>query len=162
MSIRTKGHNMSSGRIKGHNISRIRYKGQDIYKDSEPFYWIKNGSVQSGFPSTYSISKSPSQVWTKNLLTNFYCSCGSLGSTGYLSGSTSKVETKGNKYMSITVTFDIAHGGGSFSINGTTITTAGTHIIDVSNVDSVSISASLWSYAYSATGSAITNIYFYS
>ena len=159
--IRAKGHDMCAGRIRGHDISRIRCKGQDVWKKSEPFYWIKNGAVQSGFPSTYSISKNPSEVWTRNLITNFYCSCGTLGQTGYLSGSTSKVETKGNKYMTVTVSFDVAHGGGSFSINGTTITTAGTHTIDVSNVDSVSISASLWSYAYSATGSAINTIYFH-
>lgn len=131
-------------------------------KVAEPFYWIKNGVVQSGYPSTYTTSKSPSECWIRNLLTNFYCSMGSSANNGSVSGYTSEVDTKGNKYMTVTVSFDVAHGGGSFNINGTTITTEGTHTIDISNVDSVSIAATLWSYAYSATGSAISSIYFHS
>lgn len=160
--IRVKGHDMSAGRIRGHDITRMRCKGQDVWKKSEPFYWIKNGAVQSGFPSTYSISSySPSNLYYRNLLTNFYCSCGSINGTGYLNGQTSEVETKGNKYMTITVSLGITHGSGSFTINGTKITSSGTYTIDVSNVKTVSISAYLFTYAYSATDSSISSIYFH-
>lgn len=68
---------------------------------ANPFYWIKDGVVQDGFPSTYAnYSVSYNHYVFSNKLTEANVGGSNNGNTQF-TGETVSVETKGNKYIEI-------------------------------------------------------------
>ncbi len=150
----------------GVTIKKVQRKsdGKVLWKASEPFYWIKDGVVQSGYHSTYtnySISPDPSDnegCSYDNSLTAFTIGSASEETGFQFVGSTASVETKGNKYMEVTLGANVSSYGSSsgninsFKIAGiecnTLVKPNAVMTVDVSNFTTANISLDIECWAW--------------
>ena len=87
--------------LNGRNVA-LALNGNRMGASFEPFYWIKNGSVQDGFPSEYaSVSKYGQTDWTVNTTITDMQACGYDANCVVL-GTTIAVDTKGAKFLDVT------------------------------------------------------------
>lgn len=145
----------------GQEVSTWIHNGVEVFSASEPFYWIQNSVVQSGYPSAYNVSSITSGTYYRNFLTGFYMTGNDNGNSTF-KGVTNPVSTQRNKYMEVIVS-SLYGGAKKLTIAGTTITATGTYVIDVRNMDTVTIAVELTAWAGgSEAGAGISSIRFYS
>ena len=140
-------------------IERTTYKGEEVWANATPFYWIKDNEVQSGFLSnyaTYTVSYENQGIIVLNVA-KFGMSA--PGENRTINAETEQINTQRNKYMEIIfndqgVTDYTSHSGGvlnSFKVAGVEyreeVTENAIITIDVSNLDTVSISVVLTAWA---------------
>lgn len=136
---------------------------------SNAFYWIKNGAVQSGYPSSYVQSYlNYSNAILNNVLVDFDLVGVQEGNTTFR-GTTAVVNTKGNKYMEVKIGSSYCMDGrlDSFTIAGTNyasqMASSKTLTIDVGKYSTVSIYLDVTAWAWGNHASIqITSIRFYS
>lgn len=129
---------------------------------SNPMYWYNGSSYGSGYPSDWTIVETDvncdheedCEIYYRTPINNLYAnhhepwslSAKATGKTG------------GNQYIEIVIS-GMAYG--SLSVNGKTITTAGTHKIDITNISDITIYANLGGNEYAVGNIAINSIKFY-
>lgn len=138
-------------KIKGMWIG-VNGVAREFFSSAEPFYWIRDGVVQDGFPSAYNLlSISYSSVLYTNSLTNFWLYGHQAGNTTF-HGITDEIPTKGNKYMEVIVsTYSLSGRLDKFAIAGTNFTeisNGSVFTVDVSEMDTVTIELAITAWAY--------------
>lgn len=150
-------------------ISDVYLNGELVWTSFEPFYWINNGIVQDGYPSTYASVSDNIQSgddWTiqNSILDLHACS----SENWQILGTTDAVDTQGANYVDIGASF-AGNDNCNYQIIGikngveTVIETytASTDNILIEGYDSIKLQtccshwATNWGYAY------IKNVYFY-
>ena len=136
---------------------------------SNAFYWIKNGVVQSGYPSEYVqnyLNYTPPALDKRLIAFNLV---GAQEGNTRFQGSTASVNTKGNKYMEITFASTTGMNGvlDAFTIAGKNynaqVGASKTITVDVSGYSSVSIYLDITAYAWGNHANIdISSIRFYS
>lgn len=118
----------------------------------EEFYWIKDGVVQSGFPSAYNVKElTPSGALNTNTLTGFWL-YGSANANTFFSGTTNEISTGGNRYMEITFgTVNVSGKLDKVTVGGQDITSQvapnAVVVVDVGSLSSVSIGLDVTAWA---------------
>lgn len=166
----------------GVDMKKVLHNGTvELWSSSEPFYWIKNGAVQSGYPSNYTnCTFDPKKGEDEDAYVDYNTSltlCTAYAA-GYLAAnlraSTAPVETKGNKYIEVTMSPYYAFGTeatsgvlDSFKIGGieckSKVKNGAVITVDISHLDTVTISVDMTANAWGNTMyNAIQSIRFYS
>ena len=142
----------------GQEVKTWVHNGVEVWSKATPFYWINNGVVQSGMPTTYTNYTinitSPNSIFN---ITNLGI-CGMSDNTRF-QGTTNAVNTQGNKYMEIvfnygSVTDTSGNDGGvlnSFRVANTEykdkVTENAVITIDVSKLETVTLYVDITAWA---------------
>lgn len=154
----------------GAELDIATYNGtSELWANAEPFYWIKDGVVQDGFPSdygTYSLSPTSAYLFDKTLANAYVY--GVSDSNTQFTGETVSVSTQGNKYMEVVIA-NVFTGGviNSFLVGGVEckgeVSASAVITVDVSSMSEVTIKLIMTAYAGgNYMGLSIKSIRFYS
>lgn len=147
----------------GNVVKTLEYNGVTVWKKSNPVYWYNGSSYGSGYPSTWTITKAKPnncdhpedcEVYYRNTLATPYAHLGEhpWSVEGYATGNTG-----GNEYMEIVT----SNMDGYIVVNGVTISTAGTHTINVSGLSSVTMYLYLSGFEGDPGSLTVNSIRFY-
>lgn len=160
---------VSNLKVGDNQVDKI-YLGDDVVWTSfEPFYWINNGTVSSGYPSSYTDVKTNSATsWAVN--TTISGMQGRGESNWSIVGTTIPVSTLDAKYIDVVLDVDFSSTS-YYNIIGvkdgveTTIKTVygktDTYNLDISMYDSVKLNTVCAAYATNWGYAHIKTIYFH-
>ena len=136
----------------GQEVKTWVHNGVEVFVSAKPFYWIKDRVVQDGFLADYATyTVSYKNYGFSSKLTNLTILGDSNGNCTF-TGESESVNTQGNKYMEVIINdYGIFGILDSFKVAGVEckdkLSNGGTITVDVSNMETVTISVILTSWA---------------